>query len=98
MPYIFLNLIHIFLVILWSFKDNFFVYLFLINEIFSALLILSTYFLVLRKPRLSEWMARQSVGFGDHYQAVAKITGLHLTNKEILTWGGLLSCLNYYLD
>lgn len=69
-----------------------------INEIFSALLILSTYFLVLRKPRLSEWMARQSVGFGDHYQAVAKITGLHLTNKEILTWGGLLSCLNYYLD
>ena len=45
-----------------------------------------------------EWMARQSAGFGDHYQAVAKTTGLHLINKEILAKRGLLSCLDYYLS
>ena len=43
-------------------------------------------------------MAKQSVGFGDHYQAVAKTTGLHLINKEILEKRGLLSCLDYYLN
>jgi len=45
-----------------------------------------------------EWMARQSAGFGNHYQAVAKTTGLHLISKEILAKRGLLSCLDYYLS
>ena len=52
----------------------------------------------LRKLGAPEWMARQSAGFGDHYQAVAKTTGLHLINKEILAKRGLLSCLDYYLS
>ena len=51
----------------------------------------------LRKLGAPEWMAKQSAGFGDHYQAVAKTTGLHLINKEILARRGLLSCLDYYL-
>ena len=51
----------------------------------------------LRKLGAPEWMAKQSVGFGDHYQAVAKTTGLHLINKEILAKRGLLSCVDYYL-
>ena len=52
----------------------------------------------LRKLGAPEWMAKQSVGFGDHYQAVAKTTGLHLISKEILARRGLLSCLGYYLN
>ncbi len=52
----------------------------------------------LRKLGAPEWMAKQSVGFGDHYQAVAKTTGLHLINKEILARRGLLSCVDYYLN
>ena len=52
----------------------------------------------LRKLGAPEWMAMQSAGFGDHYQAVAKTTGLHLINKEILAKRGLLSCLDYYLS
>ena len=52
----------------------------------------------LRRLGAPEWMARQSVGFGDHYQAVAKTTGLHLISKEILAKRGLLSCLDYYLN
>lgn len=52
----------------------------------------------LRKLGAPEWMARQSVGFGDHYQAVAKTTGLHLISKEILARRGLVSCLDYYLN
>ena len=52
----------------------------------------------LRKLGAPEWMARQSAGFGDHYQAVAKTTGLHLISKEILAKRGLLSCLDYYLN
>ena len=52
----------------------------------------------LRRMGAPEWMARQSVGFGDHYQAVAKTTGLHLISKEILAKRGLLSCLDYYLN
>ena len=51
----------------------------------------------LRKLGAPEWMAKQSVGHGDHYQAVAKTTGLHLINKEILARRGLLSCVDYYL-
>ena len=51
----------------------------------------------LRKLGAPEWMAKQSVGFGDHYQAVVKTTGLHLINKEILARRGLLSCVDYYL-
>ena len=47
----------------------------------------------MRKLGIPEWMARQSAGFGNHYQAVAKITGLHLISKEILAKRGLLSCL-----
>ena len=50
----------------------------------------------LRKLGAPEWMAKQSVAFHDHYQAVAKTTGLHLINKEILARRGLLSCLDYY--
>lgn len=52
----------------------------------------------LRKLGASEWTARQSAGFGDHYQAVAKTAGLHLISKEILAKRGLLSCLDYYLS
>ena len=52
----------------------------------------------LRKLGVPEWMAKQSVGFGDHYQAVAKTTGLHLISKEILAKRGLLSCIDYYLN
>lgn len=52
----------------------------------------------LRKLGAPEWMAKQSVGFGGHYQAVAKTTGLHLISKEILARRGLLSCMDYYLN
>lgn len=52
----------------------------------------------LRKLGVPMWMAKQSVGFGDHYQAVAKTTGLHHINKEILAKRGLHSCLDYYLN
>ena len=52
----------------------------------------------LRRLGAPEWMAKQSAGFGDHYQAVAKTTGLHLISKEILAKRGLLSCLDYYLN
>jgi hypothetical protein len=52
----------------------------------------------LRKLGVPEWMAKQSVGFGNHYQAVAKTTGLHKISKEILTKRGLLSCLDYYMN
>ena len=37
----------------------------------------------LRKLGVPEWMARKSVGFGDHYQAAAKILGSrHITKKN----------------
>ena len=36
----------------------------------------------LRKLGAPEWMAKQSVGFANHYQAVAKTTGLHKISKE----------------
>ena len=52
----------------------------------------------LRKLGAPMWMARQSAGFGNHYQAVAKTTGLHHISKEILARRGLLSCLDYYLN
>ena len=52
----------------------------------------------LRKLGVPEWMARKSAGFGNHYQAVAKTTGLHYISKEILAKRGLLSCLDYYLS
>jgi len=52
----------------------------------------------LRKLGAPEWMAKQSVGFEGHYQAVAKTTGLHLISKEILARRGLVSCLDYYLN
>lgn len=52
----------------------------------------------LRKLGAPEWMAKQSVGFADHYQAVAKTSGLHLISKEILAKRGLQSCLDYYLN
>lgn len=52
----------------------------------------------LRKLGAPKWMAKQSVGFGEHYQAVAKTTGLHLISKEILARRGLLSCMDYYLN
>lgn len=52
----------------------------------------------LKKLGAADWMARQSVGFVDHYQAVAKTTGLRLISKEILARRGLISCLDYYLN
>lgn len=52
----------------------------------------------LRKLGAPEWMAKQSAGFGDHYQAVVKTTGLHKISKEILTKRGLISCLDYYMN
>ena len=52
----------------------------------------------LRKLGAPEWMARQSAGFENHYQTVAKTTGLHLISKEILAKRGRLSCLDYYLS
>ena len=52
----------------------------------------------LRKLGASTWMAKQSAGFGDHYQAAVKTTGLHLISKEILAKRGLLSCVDYYLN
>ena len=52
----------------------------------------------LRKLGVPEWMARQSVGFTDHYQAVAKTAGLRKITKEILAKRGLISCLDYYLN
>ncbi len=45
-----------------------------------------------------EVMARQSVGFVDHYQAVAKTVGIRKITKEILAKRGLISCLDCYLD
>lgn len=52
----------------------------------------------LRKLGAPMWMAKQSAGFGNHYQAVAKTAGLHHISKEILARRGLLSCLDYYLN
>lgn len=52
----------------------------------------------LRKLGAPMWMAKQSAGFCDHYQAVAKTTGLHHISKAILARRGLLSCLDYYLS
>ena len=52
----------------------------------------------LRKLGEPMWMAKQSAGFGDHYQAVARTTGLHLISKEVLAKRGLQSCLDYYLN
>ncbi len=52
----------------------------------------------LRKLGAPEWMAKQSAGFADHYQAVAKTTGLRKISKEILAKRGLISCVEYYLN
>lgn len=52
----------------------------------------------LRKLGAPEWMARKSAAFGDHYQAVARTTGILKISKEILIRRGLVSCLDYYLN
>lgn len=52
----------------------------------------------LRKLGVPEWQVKQAVGFGNHYQAVAKVTALHHISKEILARRGLLSCLDYYMN
>ena len=52
----------------------------------------------LRKLGAPVWMAKQAVGFADHYQAVARTTGLHKISKEILAKRGLVSCIDYYLN
>ena len=52
----------------------------------------------LRKLGVPEWIAKQSAGFHDHYQAVAKTTGLHHISKEVLAKRGLISCADYYLN
>ena len=51
----------------------------------------------LRKLKVDEEYAMQSVGCADHYQVAAKTYGLRFgITKEILTKRGLLSCLDYY--
>ena len=45
------------------------------------------------KAWMPEWMVKQSVGFGDHYQAVVKTTGLHYISKEIVVRRGLFICM-----
>ena len=52
----------------------------------------------LKKLGAPEWMACQSAGFRNHYQAVAKTTGLRHISKQILAKRGLVSCLDYYLN
>lgn len=52
----------------------------------------------LRKLGAPVWMARKSVAFKDHYQAVAKTTGLHLISKQVLAKRRLVSCLDYYMN
>lgn len=52
----------------------------------------------LRKLGAPVWMAKQSAGFSDHYQAVAKTTGLRRISKEVLAKRGLISCIDYYLN
>ncbi len=52
----------------------------------------------LSKLGVPKWMGRQSVGFTDHYQAVAKTAGLRRITKEIFAKRGLISCLDYYLN
>ena len=49
----------------------------------------------LRKLGVPEWCAKQSVGFDNYYQAVAKTVGLRKISKEILAKRGLLSCVDY---
>ena len=53
----------------------------------------------LRKLKVDEEYAMQSVGCADHYQVAAKTYGLRFgITKEILTKRGLLSCWDYYLN
>ena len=53
----------------------------------------------LRKLKVDEEYAMQSVGCANHYQVAAKTYGLRFgITKEILTKRGLLSCLDYYLN
>jgi group II intron reverse transcriptase/maturase len=52
----------------------------------------------LRRLGAPEWMAKQSVGFADHYHAASKTTGLRKISKEILAKRGLISCVEYYLN
>lgn len=52
----------------------------------------------LRKLGVPVWMAKQAAGFADHYQAVARTTGLRKISKEILARRGLVSCVEYYLN
>ena len=52
----------------------------------------------LRKLGAPVWMAKQSAGFSDHYQAVSKTTGLRHISKEVLAKRGLISCIDYYLN
>lgn len=48
--------------------------------------------------RNPEWIAKKSIAFHDHYQAVAKTCGLRRITKEILAKRGLISCADYYLN
>ena len=52
----------------------------------------------LRKLGVDERLVKQAVAYSDHYQAVAKTTGLHHISKQILAKRGLVSCLDYYLN
>lgn len=52
----------------------------------------------LLKLGVPKWMAKKSVGFYDHYQAVARTSGLHRITKQVLAKRGLISCADYYLN
>lgn len=52
----------------------------------------------LRKLGAPLWMAKQSAGFGNHYQAVIQTTGLLKISKQALSKKGLVRCLDYYLN
>lgn len=52
----------------------------------------------LLKLGVPEWLAKKSVGFHDHYQAVAKTGGLRRITKQVLARRGLISCADYYLN
>ena len=52
----------------------------------------------LLKLGVPKWMAKKSVGFHDHYQAVARTGGLRRITKQVLAKRGLISCTDYYLN
>ncbi len=52
----------------------------------------------LMKLGVPKWVATKAVGFGDHYQPVARLYLNRAISKEMFTKRGLVSCLDYYLN